>query len=636
MVSVIKFSEFNDGGDLANDDVTVGFGGGDNIFWNNPWTFLPPGTTGDRPVPAADNYYRLRLNTTLQVYEYYDPISALWTELSGSGTGTVNPGTTNDIAYYPFNGTTLSPVTHAANAVLVTNGGDTPSLSTTLPTGLSIPGATITTSTASLTSGQVAAVPTVPTDIANKAYVDAQVAGDVTSITGTTNQVIASSPTGAVTLSLPQDIATTSTPRFAGFNDSANLAILRFTTTATSVNYIDIKNNATGFGPYIIAQGSDPNVNLNLSGSGTGYPVLIGANTAIGYSVLSGTTNQHITNFDFADTANTRTVTWPDSDGTVAFVGTTIASIQGTANQVLVNGTSGSPQVGAVILTTPQDINTTADVRFNSIRLNSFDAVYDSNNNKVFYFNNAALAVNYIRVNTNATGGDVGFQAVGTDPNIGMVLQSKGTGIFGFYSESTTTPIVFATGTSYQHMTEFNFANTAVSRTITWDDNDGTPCILNSAAHASTNGFIPIGNGAGTFTSAALTAGTGIAISNGAGSITISNTTGGLTWTTTSSVGFTAAANNGYVCTALGGTFVTLPATCAVGDVVAVEYFNAIGAGYSIVANTGQTIKIGSATTTSGGSLSSNSVTDNVYVTCIEANTTWRVRSTNSAGLTIG
>jgi hypothetical protein len=37
----------------------------------------------------------------------------------------------------------------------------------------------------------------------------------VTSITGTTNQVIASSPTGAVTLSLPQDIATTSGPTFA-------------------------------------------------------------------------------------------------------------------------------------------------------------------------------------------------------------------------------------------------------------------------------------------------------------------------------------------------------------------------------------------------------------------------------------
>lgn len=40
--------------------------------------------------------------------------------------------------------------------------------------------------------------------------------GGVTSLTGTPNQVIVSSPTGDVVLSLPQDIATTSTPLFAG------------------------------------------------------------------------------------------------------------------------------------------------------------------------------------------------------------------------------------------------------------------------------------------------------------------------------------------------------------------------------------------------------------------------------------
>jgi hypothetical protein len=40
--------------------------------------------------------------------------------------------------------------------------------------------------------------------------------GGVTSITGTANEVIASASTGAITLSLPQAIATTSTPTFAG------------------------------------------------------------------------------------------------------------------------------------------------------------------------------------------------------------------------------------------------------------------------------------------------------------------------------------------------------------------------------------------------------------------------------------
>jgi len=45
---------------------------------------------------------------------------------------------------------------------------------------------------------------------------DTDVTAGVSSITGTPNQVIADQPTGDVTLSLPQDIATTSTPEFAG------------------------------------------------------------------------------------------------------------------------------------------------------------------------------------------------------------------------------------------------------------------------------------------------------------------------------------------------------------------------------------------------------------------------------------
>jgi len=58
--------------------------------------------------------------------------------------------------------------------------------------------------------------PTIGSDLTTVDYVASQISsGSVTSITGTTNQVIASSPTGAVTLSLPQDISTTSNVTFA-------------------------------------------------------------------------------------------------------------------------------------------------------------------------------------------------------------------------------------------------------------------------------------------------------------------------------------------------------------------------------------------------------------------------------------
>jgi hypothetical protein len=221
MVDTIKFSEFVNGGDLSNDVTTVGLDAGSNTRFNNPWTFLSPGTTGDRPVPAVGMYYRQRLNTTLEVYEYYDPTTLTWTQLSGSGTGTVNPGVANDLAFYAANGQSISPIAGNDNAVLVTNASGIPSLSTTLPSGLSIPGAIITASIAALLSGSVVAAPVSGTDLVNKTYADSLFASGVQSLTGTTNQISFSSPTGNITASLPQDIALGSTPTFGGMTLSS-------------------------------------------------------------------------------------------------------------------------------------------------------------------------------------------------------------------------------------------------------------------------------------------------------------------------------------------------------------------------------------------------------------------------------
>ncbi len=86
MVDTIKFSEFASGGDLEPNQTTVGL---DNTLtintrFTNPFPLLPPGTTGDRPAPAASMYYRLRFNTTNLAYEYYEPLSATWIELEDS------------------------------------------------------------------------------------------------------------------------------------------------------------------------------------------------------------------------------------------------------------------------------------------------------------------------------------------------------------------------------------------------------------------------------------------------------------------------------------------------------------------------------------------------------------------------
>lgn len=52
--------------------------------------------------------------------------------------GTINSGTANQLAYYATTGTTLSGLTSGNNGVLVTSAGGVPSISSTLPAGLSI------------------------------------------------------------------------------------------------------------------------------------------------------------------------------------------------------------------------------------------------------------------------------------------------------------------------------------------------------------------------------------------------------------------------------------------------------------------------------------------------------------------
>ena len=71
----------------------------------------------------------------------------------------------------------------------------------------------------------------------------------------------------------------------------------------------------------------------------------------------------------------------------------------------------------------------------------------------------------------------------------------------------------------------------------------------------------------------------------------------------------------------------TLPATAAIGTIIAVEG-NGTGL-FTIAQNAGQVIHFGAVNTTTGasGSLSSNGAYDSVELLCVVANTEFKVRS---------
>lgn len=108
--------------------------------------------------------------------------------------------------------------------------------------------------------------------------------GGVTSITGTTNQVIASASTGAVALSLPQNIHTGAAPTFAGLTSTGNIGVTGSVTATASLvagtaNYLEINGrfraaSATN-GNLTLYNGTNTSFNLlQFGGTTSSFPAL--------------------------------------------------------------------------------------------------------------------------------------------------------------------------------------------------------------------------------------------------------------------------------------------------------------------------------------------------------------------------
>ena len=126
-------------------------------------------------------------------------------------------------------------------------------------------------------------------------------------------------------------------------NDASSNHVVGFQSMPSAVNYINLINSPSGSGVALLAAGADTNVSAIIGSKGTGQILLASQNTTLPLAIYNGTLAgdfpQHETLFSFANTAATRTVTFPDANGTIYLA----SKANGTeaANAVTASGTTG-------------------------------------------------------------------------------------------------------------------------------------------------------------------------------------------------------------------------------------------------------------------------------------------------------
>lgn len=142
----------------------------------------------------------------------------------------------------------------------------------------------------------------------------------------------------------------------SGINDTNGNAIINFRHVNSAVNYAYVTNASAGNLIAIGAAGSDTDVSIAIAGQGTGSIHLVTQAPSNPISILSGTLSQHITNFSFSNTSQTRSVIFPDANGTLCMDTSSSGSITTTppasASASLIVGTAYQNTLGYDVVVT--------------------------------------------------------------------------------------------------------------------------------------------------------------------------------------------------------------------------------------------------------------------------------------------
>ena len=203
------------------------------------------------------------------------------------------------------------------------------------------------------------------------------------------------------------------------FQNNAANNLFSVENTASTVNRLTATGSVTGSGPRLFAQGSDTNIDLNLTTKGTGG-VLINANgidTVLVKNsiptILGSTSTTNLSNKYFVIGSRQYTTTE---------VGTTLIGSENTstANNVMIGGYYG-------------ELNAASNIQFYTA-----GTVTTRSGTKQFQVSNTSSAVNYVEVTGAATSGAPTISTQGSDTNASLLLRSKGTFACEFQSSAGT------------------------------------------------------------------------------------------------------------------------------------------------------------------------------------------------------
>lgn len=196
-----------------------------------------------------------------------------------------------------------------------------------------------------------------------------------------------------------------------------------------------------------------------------------------------------------------------------------------------------------------------------------------------------------------------------------------------------STGFSIAGGTTLRTLTVGGSGNTTLSaqqNTVLSLPNRASDTLIGFGDY-SAKGVILVGTGSGTFTPLAVGADTQVLTADSTQSSGVkwaatsggSGTGGVNSWVDVTGTSQTMAANTGYLADNAGLVTLTLPSSAVQFSVIRIAGYGS--GGWKIAQNTGQNIKIGNQTTTTGtaGSLASTNQYDQLELLCVVANTTW-------------